>query len=1441
MAAMSAFLDSIGRLQMSKTDNSQEWLTSLLDAALPDILLANPLSTMEADGSLYRPPLTDEHQIFAPVAGSPQVWDSKDTLVTLVSDPGAPDSFIKFILSKPFDPFPLPGLDFSRPQIAAHLELRVHETDAGEPFGTLFRWYSAAIQAGDASASPLAVQIVPRGTQQLFLEADFAPDQGPALGNLFRLLGHAGGTDHDLRADLDWLPPAVSTGSVVAVTQIYSIFERETDDLSAPIHLNYLALDFSFLDGHAWQLIPGFPLLRVGQLEATLRVDHPLEADFRFATIQVGGTLEIDVTNNTPARIRLSARWPDYAVEGNLIEGDRIPVAALLRQLGVPAALLPAGDNALVITDLYFAAEPMEENKTFSFHGTIENVWRLDMGGGQFLEITELSLLVDYQAKPEAALSGSFFGRVAIGGHALFLMATAGSEGWEFRGGTDVERAEGEGPLAVGAWIASFVDLFGGDSIMPVPAAIADFTVSRFEVSFNTGTHDFHFNCDCASGSLKASLELAIERQADGKFKSAFSGHLEVAERRFNLLFQGGAGSLLLAAYHSPWGDEIAVRDLIAAAAPDFVLPDGFTLTIDLETALLALEGGNDNLKLFALDFGAGIDLTALPLVGGTLSPAERLSLALQLIVSSREVKKDEAGDVIAPINALLPAGATPLPEKSNADPLIAVGLGLSAKLVFGAEHVDVSLPVKADEETGALTESEAAPTPGPVDAPVETDGVSWYDLQKQFGPLHFRRIGLRYRSGKLSLWLDAALTAAGLTLSLDGLGISTPLTELAPTFHLHGLGLDYRNGPVAISGAFLRQTIDGVDEYAGVALIKTEQATLSAIGSYAYFQGHPSLFIYAVLDYPLGGPAFFYVTGLAAGFGYNRALRQPAIEEVQHFPLVDAAVRGASLPEDPSSELAKMAAYITPSIGDYFLTVGIKFTSFKIVDSFALLTLTFGREFEVGLLGVSTLISPTPVPDSQLPPLAEIHMVLRARYIPARGFLGVEAQLTPDSYILSRDCHLTGGFAFYSWFDGEHTGDFVITIGGYHPDFAIPSHYPRVPRLGFNWQIDPQTSLKGEMYFALMPHMQMAGGRLEANYHSGCVRAWFKLAVDFQIAWQPYHYDARLSVDIGGSFALDDYGNVTIGIDVSADLHIWGPAFGGKAHLDLGLVSFEVTFGEQGSQTSLPLNWDKFKNAFLPPPEAVVSIGVRRGLAQVVTTPDDTVPHWIVKPGEFVLVTNSVIPATAYKLGDMEEKSDLIFAATEQKTPLSIGTAMQTDPALHTQPLPDIGVGAMGKQVGSVAARHTISIQREGSDVEDAFEFVPILKRAPQALWGGSLAPRLNGPGFIEDTLAGFDIRPAGSPTPGRTHTVDPQNFQYDTDIHKTGFQWSPLPTFTKHVPLADQSLNISDAPLSPAAQSRRAAVLAALSVDPASIALRNHPGSDFVFTPQNGLFLNS
>ncbi|MFM7575517.1 MAG: DUF6603 domain-containing protein, partial [Microcystaceae cyanobacterium] len=396
--------------------------------------------------------------------------------------------------------------------------------------------------------------------------------------------------------------------------------------------------------------------------------------------------------------------------------------------------------------------------------------------------------------------------------------------------------------------------------------------------------------------------------------------------------------------------------------------------------------------------------------------------------------------------------------------------------------------------------------------------------------------------------------------------------------------------GAVEIGGTLIHIQDNGSDLYNGAVIIKTKTFTISALGSYTTIDNQPSLFIYGVLDTPIGGPPFFFVTGLALGFAYNRSLILPNLDQIAEFPLVQAAYSNKTPDLAALNQIqTKLNPYIPPKIGDIVLAIGIRFTSFKIIDTFALLVANFGNEFSLSLLGISTITSPpnisgTPTP----PPLVQVRFVILARFVPSEGTLKVDGKILPDSYLFDRKCQLSGGFAFYSWFKGEHEGDFVLTLGGYHPDFIIPRHYPKVDPLQLNWQITNELSIKGSVYFALTSAAIMAGGRLEAVWQSGNLKAWFIANTNFIVAWKPYSYDAQISLRIGASytFSIKIFKwriHKTISVEVGADLHIWGPEFAGTATVNLSIISFTIRFGNQSQSQPKAIDWDEFKKSFLP------------------------------------------------------------------------------------------------------------------------------------------------------------------------------------------------------------------------------------------------------------------
>ncbi|HEY0321630.1 MAG TPA: DUF6603 domain-containing protein [Pyrinomonadaceae bacterium] len=1126
-----------------------------------------------------------------------------------------------------------------------------------------------------------------------------------------------------------------------------------------------------------------------------------------------------EVSLGNAGALVVSTHYPEPLIRAYIKEGTVLQFTDILETfLGTNA-----GMPAIEVDILSFAVSAGGYSLSIGLDGDvplIDNLLSLEEAG---FDITH-----EDATSTRAAIRGSF--RIA----GIDVSVTADYPGaggdWKFQGSTGAGQE-----IHIGTLIDDLAKRFGA---VTLPASISDLIVENLAVSFSTKTKDFTFTCEgkFPVEDKKIDIVLNIALEHDGAaYAYLFSGHIQIGTVILNLTFSTDAASSLLFASYTHSGDQQSfhIKSLVenVSSSVASLIPE--TLEIDLKDVLFAFsKTGNESKFLFGLDIGTSINLSNLPLVGREFPPDKTLSVDdLQLLVASRGLTQQE----VKAINKLAPASVTKLPEKtqddgatpngSNGTPasvaataaIIPQGVTVSATMNFGGSTRVLSMPVAAGAESSASSSQKSLMTKGVAGASA-SDDAKWFNLQKTFGPVYFDKVGVRYKDAALWFLLNAALSGAGLTISLDGLSVGSPLKSFSPRFDLRGLGIDYQGGAVEIGGAFLRIEKDGEpDQYEGTAVIKTEEVTLSALGSYTKLDGHPSLFIYAFVDYPLGGPAFFFVTGLAAGFGYNRKLIAPSIEHVSDFPLIKQAIGGKAEPGGLSAALEALQQYIPPAIGEVFLAVGVKFNSFKLIDSFALLTVEFGGHFVVNLLGLSTAIIPTPEAGKSVTPLAEVQIAWKATFDPADGFLGVDARLTPNSYILSRDCRLTGGYAFYSWFSGEHAGDFVQTLGGYHPSFVVPAHYPVVPRLGFNWKVSSVLTIKGDAYYALTGSALMAGGHLEVTFETGDLKAWLKLGADFLISWKPYHYDASVYVDVGVSYTFEIdllFGSVTvtISVDVGADLHLWGPDFSGTADIHLWIISFSISFGARASQTPRPIDWSTFKDSFLPKAEKVCSIAVKDGLVRKIG--EGSSERLIINPKHFSLLVNSAIP---FKTAQHN---------AEELVPAGANTRF--------------GIASMGVE----ELHSTISIALKRDDKAfDEFSYAPIRKRVPAGLWGQSLTPNLNGNTFIEDVPTGLEIKPGKQPDPGETALIDLSKFKYTLSYFPkdegypvvTGYAyaWEPKGSFTPSPDVEGRNA-VRD---SVENNSQRDSLLKALAVN-VDVNISANVAKDFLSAPKIGTF---
>lgn len=712
-------------------------------------------------------------------------------------------------------------------------------------------------------------------------------------------------------------------------------------------------------------------------------------------------------------------------------------------------------------------------------------------------------------------------------------------------------------------------------------------------------------------------------------------------------------------------------------------------------------------------------------------------------------------------------------------------GVKVSAEILIGGVNLLDKLEQYANADAPAASQNTRIDSTGDDDKPVneakETlskGSTRWIEANKTIGPVSVRRVGLSYDAPRIGIKLDASLELSVLTLSLEGLGLSYPIDKFTTKpkdiwenlkFHLDGAAVTFAEGPLTISGGLLKVK-DVPLQLDGALLIRTEMWTVSAVGSYADLNGTPSFFAFAVLQKALGGPPFFFVTGLAFGFGVNRALKLPTINEVENFPLVKGAIDPNYLgePLDLREVSQKLGEYIFPSEGNFWMAIGVKFTSFGQIDSFALLSVSFGTQFEIALLGLSKIRVPKPPAE----PIVYAELAMKAVFAPDSGLLSFEARLTENSYVLRKDFKLRGGFAFYSWFAGEHEGDFVVSLGGYHPRFQPPAHYPKPDLVEFHCKTG-DTTIQGYCYFALCPSAIMAGGGLSIVYQISGIKAWFIANADFLIQWKPLYYDIAIGVTVGVALHLKIvFVRVNLSVELSASVNLYGPPLGGKARISLYVITFTVEFGE-ARHIPPPLLWESedaeksFAKSFLPNPD-VTSVSIADGLLQEIKNGDQTTRF--VNPHRLVLSCRTLVPVTEASFNG--EK----FTREREEEKYKV-----TQPTINGQPT-QLGVRPMGKSKLHSLIEVTLVPNGDATKASDYLnQYIEVsltTKSVPLALWGKPVQgkdknkPPAANEQMIDHALVGLEIRTKPGPRPWETPALDLKVLAYDRYTKK--FEWA-------------------------------------------------------------------
>ena len=396
----------------------------------------------------------------------------------------------------------------------------------------------------------------------------------------------------------------------------------------------------------------------------------------------------------------------------------------------------------------------------------------------------------------------------------------------------------------------------------------------------------------------------------------------------------------------------------------------------------------------------------------------------------------------------------------------------------------------------------------------------------------------------------------------------------------------------MTIAGGLLKTEPASGVEYDGELTVNVGSFGLTALGGYSRTSApdpFTSLFAFIVVNAPIGGPPYMFITGLAGGAGYNRQLVVPSDPaQAPKFPLLavmDPSSNITPTAANPMGPLHQMSAAMPARRGSYWVAAGLTFTTFELLKTRALAYVALDRGFQVGLIGLMNMALPT-----ASTPIVSVELALSASYSSADELLAIRAQLTNNSWLISHDCQLTGGFAFYAWFGDD--AQVLLTIGGYGPHWLIApgdphaSQYPVVPPVGFHWAVGDGIVVKGETYFALTPHQLAFGGRLEASYDVSPIKIWFTVFLDVDFQWDPLQYHADAGVSIGASFhfTVDLFiGSITINVSISlsATIEIEGPPLHGSVTVDLDIATVRVAFGPSADPSPY-LDWPTFAAKYL-------------------------------------------------------------------------------------------------------------------------------------------------------------------------------------------------------------------------------------------------------------------
>jgi hypothetical protein len=599
---------------------------------------------------------------------------------------------------------------------------------------------------------------------------------------------------------------------------------------------------------------------------------------------------------------------------------------------------------------------------------------------------------------------------------------------------------------------------------------------------------------------------------------------------------------------------------------------------------------------------------------------------------------------------------------------------------------------------------------------------------------VYIEQVGLGVEKGAdgptaISVMVDGQVSMLGLTVAVDDLALRADFGQplhlpSAWSVSLAGLSVGVDTGGVKIAGGLRRGA--GTD-YLGMLTVRWAIYGITAFGGYAVKQDeqgeYTSFFLFGAVNAPIGGVPAFFVTGIGAGIGINRLLVLP--DDFSHFtlyPLVAALDPNSPIASNVDAAMDEMERAFPSGRGRFWLAAGISFTSFTLVQGVAVIAIEVGDGLQIALLGLARAALPRPEAT-----LVQIELALLARFSTRDGILWIQGQLTEQSWVLVRECRITGGFAYVMWFTGAHAGEFVLTMGGYHPSFRREG-YPEVPRLGFVWNVAGALVIKGESYFALTSEAIMAGTRFEARLDAGLLWAYVRLGADGIVYFDPFWFQVSAFAEMGAGITitinLGFLGKIRIKISIQLSGHVVleGPAFRGRATIDLDVASAQVSFGDWSGAKPPDLLWPAFRQKYLVQSDdaaaAAEIISVTPGLGQQAGSPGGNRKP----PTGAMNDPFRMVPEFTFEVRSRAAASDLTAGINIASTIVNLAVAPMGRPGITSRITATLRDAPGNDRLGALAA----------TAVRNSF---------PKGIWGARPDPKSVPSGDLMEAYAGWTL----------------------------------------------------------------------------------------------------